>query len=253
MKKRIFNVILSLAMLLSTATIVSATDGDAIRIGDVNGDGFITATDARMALRFSARLDEPTKEQKTAADANGDGEITAADARMALRFSARLDEPTKEQKTAADANGDGNITAADARKILRWSARLDPLLSWVMEAQETKLPTELPTQPPSDTTNTAPETFTPETSEINQSTFDVNGYVQYAIDYGQSIGLIYHPEVFESWDNPIDAGADVSDDYLKEAIRNRLNRYKNVEGFEYFNVWAEPGINSEYRIVIAYS
>jgi len=85
------------------------------------------------------------------------------------------------------------------------------------------------------------------------SVFDVDIYVQYTISYGTSIGLIYHPEVHESWDNPIDAGINVSDEYLRSSIDSRLNRYKNIEGFEYFNVWVEPGRNSEYRIVIAYA
>ncbi len=59
-------------------------------LGDVNGDGEITASDARSALRASAGMAELDETQFKAADANGDGEITASDARTILRVSAGL-------------------------------------------------------------------------------------------------------------------------------------------------------------------
>ena len=59
-------------------------------------------------------------------DVNGDGKITAADARLALRISAKLETPTEIQFAVADYNKDGKITAADARSILRKSAKLEP-------------------------------------------------------------------------------------------------------------------------------
>lgn len=58
-------------------------------------------------------------------DVNGDGDITAADARLALRASAMLDELTGLAALAADVDSNGYITAADARKILRKSAGLE--------------------------------------------------------------------------------------------------------------------------------
>lgn len=58
-------------------------------------------------------------------DVNGDGNITAADARLALRASARLATLGGDSFTAADVNHDGNVTASDARLILRKSAKLD--------------------------------------------------------------------------------------------------------------------------------
>lgn len=62
-----------------------------IIIGDVNGDGKVTAADARLALRAAARLARLEDWQMEAADVNGDGKVTAADARAILRMSARLD------------------------------------------------------------------------------------------------------------------------------------------------------------------
>ena len=52
-------------------------------------------------------------------DVNCDAKITAADARLALRHSARLEKLDDIQFKAADVNMDGKVTAADARLILR--------------------------------------------------------------------------------------------------------------------------------------
>ncbi len=57
-------------------------------------------------------------------DVNCDAKITAADARLALRHSARLEKLDDIQFRAADVNEDGKVTAADARLILRKPARL---------------------------------------------------------------------------------------------------------------------------------
>ncbi|MBQ8210213.1 MAG: dockerin type I repeat-containing protein [Clostridia bacterium] len=59
--------------------------------GDVNDDGKITASDARLALRFSAGLDTYTSAQQAKCDMNSDGVITAADARLILKLSASLE------------------------------------------------------------------------------------------------------------------------------------------------------------------
>ena len=58
--------------------------------GDVNQDGKVTASDARLALRYSAKLQMLTNAQMKAADANADGKVTAADARILLRYAAGL-------------------------------------------------------------------------------------------------------------------------------------------------------------------
>lgn len=59
--------------------------------GDVNGDGIVTATDARLALRISAKLSTATEKQFLAADVDADSVVTATDARMILRVCAALD------------------------------------------------------------------------------------------------------------------------------------------------------------------
>ncbi|MCD7828652.1 MAG: dockerin type I domain-containing protein [Clostridiales bacterium] len=64
-------------------------DGDYI-MGDLNDDGRVSASDARIALRISAKLETATDAQLIAGDVNGDGKLSASDARMILRFAAQL-------------------------------------------------------------------------------------------------------------------------------------------------------------------
>ena len=58
--------------------------------GDVNGDGKITAVDARMILQIVAGLKTYNDEIILTADVNGDGKISAVDARMILQIVAGL-------------------------------------------------------------------------------------------------------------------------------------------------------------------
>ena len=69
-----------------------------LMLGDVDGDGYIRANDARKALRFSAELETPTAEQLIVADINGDGNIRAGDARKILRAAAELENPADWRK-----------------------------------------------------------------------------------------------------------------------------------------------------------
>ena len=58
-------------------------------------------------------------------DVSGDGRVLASDARLVLRASARLETLVNEYFAAADLNLDGELAADDARKILRKSAGLE--------------------------------------------------------------------------------------------------------------------------------
>ena len=58
-------------------------------------------------------------------DANGDGKVTAADARKALRAAALIETLTGKNFVCADIDKDKKITASDARKILRYSSGLE--------------------------------------------------------------------------------------------------------------------------------
>ena len=78
------------------ATVTEATGGkltayDTAQKGDANGDGKLSAADARFALRCSAGLDKAEEALFHAIDVNEDEKISAADARMILRVVAKLD------------------------------------------------------------------------------------------------------------------------------------------------------------------
>ncbi|MBR1810246.1 MAG: N-acetylmuramoyl-L-alanine amidase [Clostridia bacterium] len=59
--------------------------------GDIDGDGKVTAKDARLAAQFAARLAKPTADQIKRGDMDGDGKISAKDARTILRKAAKLE------------------------------------------------------------------------------------------------------------------------------------------------------------------
>ena len=56
--------------------------------GDINGDGQVTAVDARWVLQIAAGTREVTEAERKLVDLNGDGEITAVDARWVLQIAA---------------------------------------------------------------------------------------------------------------------------------------------------------------------
>lgn len=62
-----------------------------IDLGDIDGDGKVTAADARLVLRRAANLISFTADQDWLADVDDDGKVTAADARIILRVAAGLE------------------------------------------------------------------------------------------------------------------------------------------------------------------
>ena len=60
-------------------------------VGDVDGDGLVKATDARILIRYNAGLELLMSQQIDFADANFDGIVTAADARAILRHAAEVE------------------------------------------------------------------------------------------------------------------------------------------------------------------
>lgn len=83
----------ALALLLAVlmAVTILPITAFAASAGDIDGDGNITASDARLALRYSVGLEYFTSSQKANADVDGTSGITASDARLILRVSVGLD------------------------------------------------------------------------------------------------------------------------------------------------------------------
>ena len=63
-------------------------------LGDVDCDGKVSAADARLVLRHSAKLTEISGLAAYSADADRDGDINSSDARQILRVSACIDSFT---------------------------------------------------------------------------------------------------------------------------------------------------------------
>ena len=88
MKKKIITIML--AVLVFCVLSITAF---AAQLGDINGDGKITASDARKTLRVAAGIDFFDDEVFSVADVDKSGKITASDARKILRVAANLDAP----------------------------------------------------------------------------------------------------------------------------------------------------------------
>ena len=74
------------------AEVIQSIPAAGYALGDVNEDGKLTPKDARLILRFSAKLEEPESPAvRLRADYNADGNITPSDARTVLRISAGLE------------------------------------------------------------------------------------------------------------------------------------------------------------------
>ena len=59
-------------------------------MGDADLNGYITAADARLALRYSSKLETFSDRQLRLSDVNYDGKVNSADARLILRVAAGL-------------------------------------------------------------------------------------------------------------------------------------------------------------------
>ncbi len=88
MKKKMLTLFFSMVLMISLAVFASAA-----MLGDVDKSGKVNAIDARLALRYSAKLDELDEEQLKNADVDNSGVVNAIDARKILRVAAQIDPP----------------------------------------------------------------------------------------------------------------------------------------------------------------
>ncbi len=73
-------------------------------------------------------------------DIDGDGSVTVSDARSALRHAVQLEViKDKSELIYGDVDFDGDIDVADARLILRMAVQLDPTFSEVPDGKEIKI------------------------------------------------------------------------------------------------------------------
>ena len=162
--------ILCMAIVLSAFSSVSFARR---KLGDVDGDGFITSADARTALRASVKLDTLTEEEYLAADADGDGFVTSADARAILRASVKLDPlPDVYVSDGEEPTSDVEATPTDAETTTEEPS--EPEETTTEPVSEPEQTTTEPVSEPAETT-TEPvsepaETTTEPASEPEETT-----------------------------------------------------------------------------------
>jgi hypothetical protein len=72
------------------AALKAVVDEAAVTLGDVNGDGKINTTDARVILQYSAGIESAKDIDTAAADVTKDGKVNTSDARKILQFAAGI-------------------------------------------------------------------------------------------------------------------------------------------------------------------
>lgn len=110
--KKFLSIVIALSLCVSCFIFSSAA---AFIYGDVDGNGSVTAADARLALRASVNLEKLSDTQKKAADVDKNPGVTAADARLILRASVGLETLHTHSYTSvvtknATCTADGEIT-----------------------------------------------------------------------------------------------------------------------------------------------
>ncbi len=88
MKKRLLSLLSAGALMATMAASAALPVGAAdFLVGDINGDGVVNTTDARLALQFAVGKIELTEEAWMAGDVNQDDELNTTDARMILQYA----------------------------------------------------------------------------------------------------------------------------------------------------------------------
>ncbi len=142
--------------------------------GDVIRDKRITASDARAALRFAAKIDVPSAEQFRAADVNEDGKLNAMDARLILRVAAKLD--VFEEESEPESKSETEIIPSEPANDNVNEATTQEQQDSVTETttQETTLPINVEiivtTEESPEKSTTAPVTTTEKPSETVSQT-----------------------------------------------------------------------------------
>ncbi len=135
--KKMFKVssfLLCIVLLLSLFSIIAfAEDGEnevtqepTILLGDVDLNGKVETTDARLILRFASGLSEITEEFLVYGDMNADGVISVEDAVLALRKAIEIES---SGVVIPDKNGDNFLTDDPNNvfiKLIASTYNLDP-------------------------------------------------------------------------------------------------------------------------------
>ena len=182
-----------------------------------------------------------------------------------LSFSACGKNKTATRKTVSEAvssettsgMAEASSPAASVDSTLSSDTSTAPVQSETTEStsKETSPPkaqSSTSSKPPSSTT--PPATTTPPADTTpTPAPFDVNVYVNYAREYGESIGLIYEPSLIndDSWNAPLNLYASLGDEHMRLGVRGSCNRIQK-EGGEYFYPHAVKQPDNTYKLYIYY-
>ena len=138
--KQIAAIILaSVFCLLSISSCTAATQPEdqsplteAFYVGDVDGDGDVTAGDARLVLRASVGLEETDLQRM---DADADGTVSAADARLVLRFAVGLESVLPVKNGSPEPHTGANVIVVYFSR----TGHTKPLAEYAAEMLQTEL------------------------------------------------------------------------------------------------------------------
>lgn len=118
--KKVLSIVLSLVIIVLSLSCVAIA---AVTMpGDVNEDGKVAATDARMILQVVAGLkDESFLKNKDNAELFVDGELKASDARMILQMVAGIENAPSDSAKAEIAKLFNDETAKAAKGTYNWT------------------------------------------------------------------------------------------------------------------------------------
>ena len=131
---KISSFLLCMVLLLSSLSIIAfaeegeteGTEEPAILLGDMNLNGKVETTDARLVLRLASGLAEITEDYLLYGDMNSDGAISVEDAVLALRKAI---DTTNSGIVIPDKNGDNFLTDDPNNEFIKLIANtynLDP-------------------------------------------------------------------------------------------------------------------------------
>ena len=167
-----------------------------------------------------------------------------------------LQEKTEEQKEPASHIQSQSSTSAQGSTSSSSSQNVEkpvtqPVTPVVEQTPEPTTPPVVQTTPEPPAPTTPPVVEQPTPPPTPEPAFDVEYWVQFAKNYGVSIGLTLDSSVTGSWDNPITANS--KSIYLERDLTGMLSWYKNDYGFESFWVWSQDLGNGNYNIYIGYA
>lgn len=129
MKKKLMTIVASIIALavLMPCVFVPAEASEVGRVmGDINGDGVLTALDSLLILRFSVNLEKFDDSQIAAGDVNRDGVINAGDSLVTLRISVGI-SPERKKSENTGPYKDYALEMLDLINAERAKKKLPPL------------------------------------------------------------------------------------------------------------------------------